>query len=145
MRLREYLLDKHSFSILCVDDEELPLVLRKLVLEKQGYRVVTAYSLAEAMQFLESNQVDLVLTDQLMPGGTGTELTKRVKKAWPGMPVILISGVNEIPPDAKYADLFISKVEGPAVMCQKIAGVLEAYSRDPQHDLAPSQVGTNES
>jgi CheY-like chemotaxis protein len=129
MRSREFLLDKPNFSILCVDDETLPLDLRKLVLEMQGYRVVTANSLGEALEYLESHHVDLVLTDQLMPNGTGTDLAKSIKRTRPDLPVILISGVNEIPPDARYADLFISKVEGPVVMCQKIAEILEEYSR----------------
>ncbi|MGB6691305.1 MAG: response regulator [Terracidiphilus sp.] len=113
-----------SASILVVDDEELPLTLRKLVLEKQGYRVLTARSAAGAMQLLESSHVDLVLTDQLMPGGTGVELARRVKQARPGLPVVLISGVNEIPPDADVADFFISKVEGPAFLCEKISSIL---------------------
>jgi CheY-like chemotaxis protein len=111
-------------SILVVDDEELPLTLRKLVLEKQGYRVITARSAAGAMQLLESSHVDLVLTDQLMPGGTGVELARTVKRTRPELPVILISGVNEIPPDADVADLFISKVEGPAFMCERISAIL---------------------
>lgn len=113
-----------SASILVVDDEELPLTLRKLVLEKQGYRVITARSVAAALQMLESSPVDLILTDQLMPGGTGVELARKVKQARPQLPVVLISGVNEIPPDADAADLFISKVEGPAFMCEKISAIL---------------------
>jgi CheY-like chemotaxis protein len=110
--------------ILCVDDEEIPLTLRRLVLEKQGYQVLIAGSAAAAMDVLDSRHVDLVLSDQLMPGVTGTELTQRIKRAWPELPVILVSGVNEIPLDAHYADMFISKVEGPKAMCEKIAGVL---------------------
>jgi len=117
-------LSEHKATILCVDDQELPLTLRKLVLEKQGYTVLTAVSASDAMRQLESSSVDLVLTDQLMPGGTGLELARQVKAARPGMPVILISGVNEIPPDAGEADLFLSKVEGPAAMCEKIAAIL---------------------
>jgi DNA-binding NtrC family response regulator len=113
-----------SKSILLVDDEELPLTLRKLVLELQGYQVVTARSAADAMQALGDHRVDLVLTDQVMPGGTGTELAQSVKKRWPNLPVILISGINEIPPDAIYADLFISKVEGPTALCAKISAIL---------------------
>jgi len=70
--------------------------------------------------------VDLVLTDQVMPGGTGTELAQSIKRKWPDMPVILISGINEVPPDAMYADLFISKVEGPAALCAKISAILSA-------------------
>jgi len=83
-------------------------------------------SATEAMQALGDHVVDLVLTDQVMPGGTGTELAQSIKKRWPDLPVILISGVNAIPPDAMYADMFISKVEGPAAMCAKISAVLGA-------------------
>jgi CheY-like chemotaxis protein len=110
--------------ILCVDDEPNSLVLRKLVLQKAGYDVITANSAAQALEVLNSSQVSLVLSDQLMPGQTGTELTHQIKKRWPSLPVIIISGVNEIPPDAAIADLFMSKVEGPVMMCQNISDVL---------------------
>ena len=119
----------HERVILCVDDEALPLTLRTLVLQKNGYQVKTALSAADAMQVLHSGSVDLVLTDQLMPGGTGTELAKRIKQIWPDLPVVLISGVNEIPADATHTDLFISKVEGPMAMCEKIAAVLAQTGR----------------
>jgi CheY-like chemotaxis protein len=98
--------------------------LRKLVLQKAGYEVVTANSALGALDVLASRQVDLVLSDQLMPGQTGTELARQIKDRWPSLPVILISGVNEIPPDATIADLFMSKVEGPVIMCQNINNVL---------------------
>ncbi len=110
--------------ILCVDDEPNSLVLRKLVLQKAGYEVVTANSAAQALEVLDSRPVNLVLSDQLMPGQTGTELARQIKDKWPSLPVILISGVNEIPPDAAIADLFMSKVEGPVMMCQNINDVL---------------------
>lgn len=112
--------------ILCVDDEECPLTLRKLILEKQGYRVITARSASDAMQAVHDHPVDLVLTDQVMPGGTGTDLAQSIKKSWPRLPVILISGINEIPPDAVHADLFISKVEGPAALFANISSILSA-------------------
>ena len=113
--------------ILCVDDEPNSLVLRKLVLQKAGYEVVTANSAMAALDVLASTQVDLVLSDQLMPGLTGTELARQIKNRWPSLPVILISGVNEIPADAEIADLFMSKVEGPVMMCQNINDVLVKY------------------
>jgi len=112
--------------ILCVDDEPNSLILRKLVLEKAGYAVLTASSVSQAMEVFAAADVDLVLYDQLMPGGTGTELAKQIKASSPETPVVLISGVNEVPPDATNADLFISKVEGPAAMCEKISSVLES-------------------
>jgi hypothetical protein len=44
------------------------------------------------------------------------------------MPVILISAVNEIPPDAIYADRFISKVGGPELLFDTVAEVLAMYA-----------------
>jgi CheY-like chemotaxis protein len=111
---------------LCVDDEPNALLLRKLVLEQAGFQVMTASSARDALQLLASTQVDLVLSDQLMPEMTGTQLTKQLKSKFPSLPVVLISGVNELPPDADVADLFMSKSEGPVVMCEKIAQVLNS-------------------
>ena len=114
--------------ILCVDDEENPLILRKLVLEKAGYQVVTASSGRKALEILQSQPVHLVLSDLLMPGMTGTELTRQVKELYPKIPVVLVSGVNEIPPEASHADLFISKVEGPVSLCENISAVLGRHN-----------------
>lgn len=110
--------------ILCVDDEQIPLSLRKSVLEKMGYSVLTANSGAEALEQLQKQHVDLVLTDMLMPGLSGVELSREIKQRMPGIPIILFSGVNEVPEDVRYADVFLSKVEGPARMSAKISEVL---------------------
>jgi CheY-like chemotaxis protein len=110
--------------ILCVDDEENQLAVRKLVLESKGYAVLTAASGRQALDLLAEHQVDLVLSDHLMPGLTGTELAHQIKTQRPELPVILISAVNEIPADAAYADLFMSKLDGPMAMCENIAAML---------------------
>lgn len=116
-----------DITILCVDDEDIPRMLRKLILQKQSYKVDTACSGQEALARLEAGGIDLVLSDQMMPGMTGTELTRAVKAARPSLPVILISGVNEIPPDAVFADRFISKVGGPDLLFETVSEVLRAY------------------
>lgn len=131
-----------KFVILCVDDEPIPLVLRKSVLERAGYSVLTASSGAEALKLLEKQRVDLVLTDMLMPGMNGTQLAREAKSRQPKVPVILYSGVNEMPEDASSADLFLSKVEGPAHMCAKISEILQrsrsaASSPSSTHVSAP--------
>jgi CheY-like chemotaxis protein len=113
--------------ILCVDDETIPRTLRQLILEKQGYEVIVATSAIEALEILKTTRFDLVLTDQMMPGMTGTELTKRIKTSMPLMPVIIISGMNELPAGADHADRFISKIEGPEALFEGIAEVLGQY------------------
>jgi Response regulator containing CheY-like receiver, AAA-type ATPase, and DNA-binding domains len=126
--------DGTGVTILCVDDEDLPRTLRKLILQKQGYQVITATSGEEALALLKREGIRLVLTDQLMPGMTGSDLTKLVKSTRPDMPVILISGVNEIPPDAIYADRFISKVGGPELLFDTVAEVLAMYATRTETD-----------
>jgi CheY-like chemotaxis protein len=110
--------------ILCVDDEENQLAVRKLVLESKGYAVLTAPSGRQALALLAEHPVDLVLSDHLMPGLTGAELARQIKTLKPELPVILISAVNEIPADAANADLFMSKLDGPIVMCENISAML---------------------
>jgi CheY-like chemotaxis protein len=68
-----------------------------------------------------------------MPGLTGTELARQIKAQMPELPVILISAVNEIPADAAYADLFMSKLDGPIAMCENIAAML-ARAKDGSGD-----------
>jgi len=110
--------------ILCVDDEDNPLVLRKLVLEKAGYEVATAHYGDEALQVMDRRLIDLVVSDHLMPGLTGVELAQVIKNRHPKTPIILISGVNDIPIDAEFADAFLSKVEGPDKLCKEVAVIL---------------------
>lgn len=113
--------------ILCVDDEENSLLLRQLVLQKSGYKVIIASSGRQALEILESHPVDLLLSDLLMPEMSGGDLTRQVKERHPGLPIILISGVNELPPDAEGADLFMNKVEGPVKLCENIADMLKRF------------------
>ncbi len=116
-----------QIAILCVDDEKIPRTLRKLVLQRQGYEVVDVSSAQEALELLPTRQFDLILTDQMMPGMSGTELTKQIKNTLPGMPVVIISGMNELPADAACGDRFISKIEGPEALIQSIEEVLLKY------------------
>lgn len=113
--------------ILCVDDEDIPRTLRAMVLATQGYTVLPAVSAAHALELLHQNAVDLILTDQMMPAVLGTELAKIVRAARPQLPIIIVSGVNEIPDDAVFADRFVSKVEGPEALFRNIAEVLAQY------------------
>jgi|SRR6516164_9984199 CheY-like chemotaxis protein len=116
--------------ILCIDDEEVPLKLRRMVLEKAGYDVVTACSGIQALEIVDSHHIDLVLSDQLMPGFKGTELARQIKAVMPEVPFILLSGVNEVPPDADCADLFLSKLVGPRVLCETLQHILTSAGKE---------------
>jgi CheY-like chemotaxis protein len=115
--------------VLCVDDEPTQLYTRALVLQFAGYRVLTAGTALAALDLFGKNQVDLVLADHLIPGTTGTQLAVELKKLKPHVPVVIFSGVTEIPEDVEMADLFISKTEYPEQWLAKIAGLLQEKGR----------------
>src|SRR5206468_9283543 len=83
---------KPKRTILCVDDNEQSLSIRKVMLETRGYRVVCCTTAEEALGVFKNGGIDLVLSDVLMPGMDGTELISRIKSIAPTVPTILFSG-----------------------------------------------------
>jgi CheY-like chemotaxis protein len=98
--------------ILCVDDNATPLLVRKLLLERAGYAVLTADSGEQAIELLRDNPVALVVTDHVMSGMTGVEAAKEMKRLKPDVPIILVSGHSEEPEGAEYADAYFVKGTG---------------------------------
>jgi DNA-binding NtrC family response regulator len=84
--------------ILLVDDEERYREHIARVLTKAGYEVLEAGNGIEALSLLEKSQIDLVISDILMPLLNGYALVARLRAKWPKMPVILTTGF--LPPEA---------------------------------------------
>ena len=84
--------------ILLVDDEERYRELIAQVLTKAGHEVLQAADGIEALSLLEKSNVNLVISDILMPGLNGYTLVARLRAKWPQMPVILTTGF--LPQDA---------------------------------------------
>jgi CheY-like chemotaxis protein len=114
-------------TILSVDDELNPLVLRKLLLESAGHLVINASSGREALRILKIEKPDIVLTDQAMPAMTGAELAREIKARNPEMLVIIITGLNDVP-DAAAADLVMHKLERRTVLLSNIERILNGRS-----------------
>jgi CheY-like chemotaxis protein len=97
--------------ILCIDDNEEGLHLRKLVLETAGYSVLIAPDGARGLELFANNPVAGVVLDYAMPGMNGGEVAAEMRKLKPEVPIILLSGcVSEMPPDALgRVDQFIQK------------------------------------
>ncbi|MHC1742546.1 MAG: response regulator [Syntrophobacteraceae bacterium] len=90
-------LPRGTETILLVDDEPMIMDLGSRLLGQLGYTVKARNDPHEALALLLSNprEIDLVITDYTMPGLTGMDLSSRVLKARPGMPIILCTGFNE--------------------------------------------------
>ncbi|MBL0407371.1 PAS domain-containing protein [Microvirga aerilata] len=84
-------------TVLLVDDEELVRASTADMLVELGYTVVEAMSAEEALRLLEDGLVpDVVVTDHLMPGMTGTELARELHRRLPGIGVLIISGYADV-------------------------------------------------
>ena len=86
-----------ALVVLAVDDDELVLSNTVAMLEELGHRPLAAMSAAEALAILRTApHVDLVMTDQAMPGMTGVELATAIKAEWPDIPVVIATGFAEL-------------------------------------------------
>jgi CheY-like chemotaxis protein len=89
-----------SMVVLAVDDDALVLTNTVAMLEDLGHRPVAASSAAEALEILkERSDVDLIITDHVMPRMTGLQLTQVVRKQRPDLPIILATGYAELASD----------------------------------------------
>ncbi len=81
-------------TILLVDDEPAALHVCRVMLEGQGYRVLAAATGAEAMRVAEENdgEIDLLLTDVIMPETNGYELAQQLQAKWPAIKCMFMSG-----------------------------------------------------
>ena len=77
--------------ILCVDETSGVLEGQKVLLEQNGYRVLTATNGREAVQLFVSRSVDLVLLDDHAPELNGDEAALRMNDAKPDVPIVLVS------------------------------------------------------
>ena len=84
------------WTILCVDDEPNILSSLKRALRGPQYRVVTAGSGSEALALMESEPVDLIISDMRMPGMDGAQLLGQVRRRWPGTMRILLTGYADV-------------------------------------------------
>jgi DNA-binding NtrC family response regulator len=115
--------------VLIVDDDDGICHLLEQLLVESGYAVSTCREASGALEELEKEHIDLVLTDVRLPGMSGVELTKRIVERWPGVPIIVMTGFGEIEIAVEVLKLgasdFIRKPFSPAGIQEAIKLVLE--------------------
>ncbi len=79
-------------KVLLVDDEEQFVEILSSRLETRGFVVYSAYSGDEALEFLEKEEVDVVILDVVMPGRDGVETLREIKRLRPLTEVIMLTG-----------------------------------------------------
>jgi PAS domain S-box-containing protein len=119
-----------SFNILVVDDDVLVLQNTSAMLEDLGHTVVEAGSGKEALAHLDRlKAVDLMITDQAMPGMTGLQLVEAVRAKWPDLPVILATGYADLPSDLDPTIIRLSKPFRQHELAKAVADSLGAGTR----------------
>lgn len=111
--------------ILCIDDEELGLRVRRMVLERAGYRVLTATDGRAGVGIFSGESVQAVVLDYFMPRMNGGEVAKEMRSLRPDVPIILLSAYINLPAEViGMVDVTILKGEGPETLLSKLRDLL---------------------
>lgn len=130
---------KPKRTILCVDDDERSLSIRKVLLETRGYRVLTCADPECAIEMMRRGGIDLVLTDLMMPKLNGARLIDQLKAIAPDTPALLFSGSMTCCSEDHVADVWLPKGEfAPVELLERIR-VLLIRKRGPRRAISMPQ------
>jgi CheY-like chemotaxis protein len=116
--------------ILCIDDADIALRVRKLLLDSEGYSVLTASSGEDGLELFKQNPVQLVISDHFLSGKSGVEIAREMKGLKPEVPILIMSAAAEKPDGLEFADGFLEKGESPTVLLDVITRLLAGHTSD---------------
>jgi CheY-like chemotaxis protein len=105
-------MERKTATVLCIDDEQTALQLRKTVLESAGYHVLIAKSGVVGIQAFKSEPVDAVILDYWMADMNGMQVAREIRKMNAKIPIIILSAYGELLDESLgIADIWIRKGE----------------------------------
>jgi CheY-like chemotaxis protein len=88
-----------SAAVLLIDDNAIQAAARQTILRRADYFVIAALNPVRALEQFQKNEfpeeIGLVITDHIMPGMSGAEFVRELRKTHPALPVLVISGLEE--------------------------------------------------
>ena len=118
-----------SNLVLCVDDELVGLQIRKILLERAGYQVLTAPDGPSGLAIFSAEPVEAVVLDYSMPGMHGGEVAIRMRQTKPQVPILLLSAYMGLSSEVtSLVDLYMTKGEGAPVLLEKLGSLLHPVS-----------------
>jgi len=118
-----------SNLVLCVDDELVGLQIRKILLERAGYQVLTAPDGPSGLAIFSSEPIQAVVLDYSMPGMHGGEVAVRMRQIKPQIPILLLSAYMGLSSEVtSLVDLYMTKGEGAPVLLEKLGSLLQPVS-----------------
>lgn len=113
--------------VLCVDDERVGLHVRKLLLERSGYKVITAMDGQSGIDLFQQNPVQAVVLDFAMPGMHGGEVAARMRALKPDVPIVLLSAYVGLPSEiTALVNVYMTKGEGAPALLEKLDSLFPA-------------------
>jgi CheY-like chemotaxis protein len=120
---------QNSHLVLVVDDEQIGLEVRKILLERSGYRVLTASDGPAGLEIFSAEPVEAVVLDYSMPGMHGGEVAAKMRQAKPQVPILLLSAYIGLSAEVtSVVDLYMTKGEGAPVLLEKLGSLLDPIS-----------------
>ena len=109
------LVERKSRCVLLVEDDRSLRRLLEIILERAKYDYVSAGDGLEAIEALQSNRIDLVITDAFMPNLNGHELCRFMKDndALAHIPIVLLSALDPESGEGDQVDEFLAKPVSP--------------------------------
>jgi|HubBroStandDraft_6_1064221.scaffolds.fasta_scaffold1031559_1 CheY-like chemotaxis protein len=119
------IVETKTHLVLCVDDEVVGLRVRKILLERAGYQVLTAIDGHAGLELFSSHPVEAVVLDYAMPGMHGGEVAKRMRQAKPDVPILLLSAYVGLPDEVRsLVDVYMTKGEGAPALLDKLGNLI---------------------
>ena|SRR5437868_4722286 len=101
-----------------------------MLLEREGYEVLTASDGVAGLELFAARSVDLVVLDYLMPEPNGALVAKKMRAIKPEVPVIMLSAYFETPLDAaEFIDAYVTKGQNPRVLLDQITHLIKEKAR----------------
>jgi two-component system, cell cycle sensor histidine kinase and response regulator CckA len=111
-------------TILCIDDDDGMLRYQRALLERRGYKVLTAASARQGLQTAAVCAITAVIVDYHMPEMNGHVLASEIKRLKPQVPIVMVSSDDGIPePTLNMVDAFVSWNERPSRLLPVIARI----------------------
>jgi CheY-like chemotaxis protein len=111
--------------VLCIDDERIGLRVRKLLLERAGYEVLTAPDGPTGLACFEDQPIDAVLLDFSMPGMDGGEVAARMRRSKPKVPILLLSAYVGLPAEIDgLVDGYLTKADDADTLLARLRSLL---------------------
>ena len=121
-------------TVLLIDDNAVQAATRQTILKRAGYFVIAVLSPERALEQFRNNEypadIDLIITDHVMPGMNGAEFVRKVREFAPDVPILVISGMEVA--EAEYEGLNVHFRLKPLLPDHLLAIVHKLLNQPPE-------------